>query len=47
MYHEGAAFVEFDPKVHVITPFELPIHWERVKAIDYGYAAESPVVYGE
>ena len=37
---EGAAFVEFDPLTHVITPFELPLHWERVKAVDYGYAAE-------
>ena len=39
--NEGAAFVEFDPSVHVVTPFELPLHWERVKGIDYGYASES------
>ena len=43
---EGAAFVEFDPFQHVITPFELPINWERVKAVDYGYAAESCCLWG-
>jgi|TARA_R100001460_G_scaffold28922_3_gene57633 hypothetical protein len=43
---EGAAFVEFDPTVHVITPFELPINWERVKSVDYGYAAESCCLWG-
>ena len=43
---EGAAFVEFDPTVHVITPFALPLHWERVKAVDYGYAAESCCLWG-
>ena len=39
--NEGAAFVEFNTDHHVIPPFEIPIHWERVKGIDYGYAAES------
>jgi hypothetical protein len=43
---EGAAFVEFDPLHHVITPFELPLHWERIKAVDYGYAAESCCLWG-
>ena len=43
---EGAAFVEFDPTVHVITPFELPIVWERLKGIDYGYASESCCLWG-
>ena len=38
---EGAAFAEFEPAVHVIPPFELPSWWERIKAVDYGYAAES------
>ena len=43
---EGAAFVEFSPDKHIITPFELPVHWERVKAVDYGYAAESCCLWG-
>ena len=43
---EGAAFTEFNPLDHVITPFELPMHWERIKGIDYGYASESACVWG-
>ena len=43
---EGAAFVEFDPHAHVIPPFELPVHWERLKGIDYGYASESCCLWG-
>ena len=43
---EGAAFTEFVPQLHVITPFEIPVHWERVKGIDYGYASESACVWG-
>ena len=42
---EGAAFAEFDPDVHVIPPFQIPIGWERVKGIDYGYASESACVW--
>jgi len=43
---EGAAFTEFDPLAHVIPPFALPVHWERVKGIDYGYASESCCLWG-
>ena len=43
---EGAAFVEFDPNAHVIPPFEIPIAWERLKGIDYGYASESCCLWG-
>ena len=42
---EGAAFTEFDFDVHVIPPFEIPINWERVKGIDYGYASESACIW--
>jgi hypothetical protein len=42
---EGAAFVEFDTEAHVIPPFEIPIGWERVKGIDYGYASESACIW--
>ena len=38
---EGAAFAEFEIETHVIPPFEIPSWWERLKSIDYGYAAES------
>jgi len=43
---EGAAFVEFDPEVHIVAPFYLPVVWERVKGIDYGYASESCCLWG-
>ena len=43
---EGAAFAEFTHDVHVIPPFELPTWWERIKGIDYGYAAESCCLWG-
>ena len=43
---EGAAFVEFDTDIHIIPPFEIPIHWERIKGIDYGYASESACIWG-
>ena len=43
---EGAAFTEFDPNIHVVIPFEIPIGWERIKGIDYGYASESACVWG-
>tara|TARA_R100001530_G_scaffold5793_2_gene7064 strand:+ start:3789 stop:5378 length:1590 start_codon:yes stop_codon:yes gene_type:complete len=38
---EGAAFPEFDIKTHIISPFDIPSWWERIKAVDYGYASES------
>ena len=43
---EGAAFAEFDPDFHVIPPFQIPVGWERVKGIDYGYASESACIWG-
>ena len=42
---EGAAFTEFDIDMHVIPPFEIPIGWERLKGIDYGYASESACIW--
>ncbi len=44
--NEGAAFTEFDLDTHVITPFEIPISWERVKGVDYGYSSESACIWG-
>jgi len=43
--NEGAAFTEFNLDHHVIPPFEIPINWERLKGIDYGYASESACVW--
>ena len=44
--NEGAAFVEFDPDMHIVTPFQIPLTWERIKGIDYGYASESACIWG-
>lgn len=43
--NEGAAFTEFTLEEHVIPPFEIPVHWERLKGIDYGYASESACIW--
>jgi len=43
--NEGAAFTEFSLDTHVISPFEIPISWERIKGIDYGYASESACIW--
>ena len=43
---EGAAFAEFDIDLHVIDQFQIPLHWARVKGIDYGYASESCCLWG-
>jgi len=43
--NEGAAFTEFSLENHVIPPFQIPIHWDRVKGIDYGYASESACIW--
>lgn len=32
----GQYFSEFDRNVHVIEPLEIPEHWKRYRAIDYG-----------
>lgn len=33
---EGQFFTEFDRSIHVIEPFEIPEHWKRYIAMDYG-----------
>jgi len=35
---DGAAFPEFDKEVHVIEPFEVPSHWPKIRATDWGYS---------
>ena len=32
----GQYFSEFNRNIHVIEPFEIPPHWRRYRAIDYG-----------
>jgi len=43
--NEGAAFPEFDRKIHVIEPFHIPENWPRFRAADYGYSSYSGVLW--
>lgn len=43
---EGQVFVEFDKKVHVIDPFDIPPHWERIVSIDHGLVNPTAVLWG-
>lgn len=42
---EGAAFTEFNPKIHVVEPFDIPHGWARFRACDYGYGSYTGVVW--
>ena len=33
---EGQYFPEFNRDIHVIEPFDIPAHWRRYRALDYG-----------
>lgn len=33
---EGAFFGEFENRKHVVRPFEIPAHWTRYRALDWG-----------
>lgn len=33
---EGRYFTEFDRRVHVISPFEIPSEWRKYRTVDYG-----------
>ena len=42
---EGAAFSEFDRKIHVVKPFPIPSNWVKFRACDYGYGSYSGVLW--
>jgi len=42
---EGNAFPEFNRKIHVIEPFEIPRNWRRFRACDFGYGSHSAVLW--
>lgn len=42
---EGAAFTEFNRKVHVVDPYKIPPSWVRFRACDYGYSSQSAVLW--
>ena len=42
---EGAAFPEFNRKVHVVEPFDIPDNWTKFRAADYGYSSYTGIVW--
>jgi hypothetical protein len=42
---DGAAFSEFNRKIHVVEPFDIPSSWPRFRAADYGYSSYSGVLW--
>lgn len=43
--NEGAAFPEFNRKIHVIEPFKIPPMWPKFRACDYGYGSYTGVLW--
>lgn len=43
---EMSAFPEFDEHQHVVTPFEIPRDWKRVKGQDWGFSSNGAVYWG-
>jgi len=42
---EGNAFPEWNRKIHVIEPYEIPSSWRKFRACDYGYGSYSGVLW--
>ena len=43
--NEGAAFPEFNRKIHVVEPYDIPKSWAKFRACDYGYGSYTGVVW--
>lgn len=42
---DGAAFGEFNRRIHTIEPFHIPNNWTKFRACDYGYGSTSAVLW--
>jgi len=42
---EGAAFSEWLPSKHVVTPYAIPHSWAKFRACDYGYGSMTAVLW--
>jgi hypothetical protein len=42
---EGSAFTEWDRSIHVVEPFDIPHHWRKFRACDFGYSSFSGVLW--
>lgn len=43
---EGQIFPEFNRRIHVVKPFEIPKGWEKIIAIDHGMVNPTAVLWG-
>jgi PBSX family phage terminase large subunit len=34
---EGIIYGDWDPAIHLIDPFPIPLNWRRIRSIDFGY----------
>lgn len=41
----GQFFDSWDPRVHIVDPFELPREWHRYRGLDWGHTAPAAVVW--
>jgi hypothetical protein len=42
---EGAAFPEFNRKIHVVEPYNIPDNWTKFRAADYGYSSYTGILW--
>lgn len=42
----GTFFPEWDEKVHVVKPFDIPRDWRRIGMMDYGHTAPTALYWG-
>ena len=43
--NDGAAFPEFNRRIHVMEPFDIPDSWPKFRACDYGYGSYTGVLW--
>jgi hypothetical protein len=43
--YENSAFPEFDKRIHVVEPFEIPRGWYKFRAADWGYSSPACVLW--
>lgn len=43
---QGAYFPEFKASDHIIEPFKIPTHWQRLQGFDWGYHSKYCAIYG-
>jgi hypothetical protein len=41
----GAQFSEFNPRIHTVDPFAIPLHWPRWRGADDGFVAQACCIW--